>query len=173
MPIKPSVIRTKRLVLRAIRDGDREAMFRIFADDTIKKTFMLPDFDSREAMEKLFQRFIALSEDPERFIYGISLDTRLIGFLNETKKDETRIELGYVIHPDWQNEGCMTEALAAAVEALFSMGYQAVGAGFFEGNDASRRVMEKCGLRLAGWSEEIAYRGEDRECVMYLIDRKA
>ena len=169
MPIKPSVIRTKRLVLRAIRDGDREAMFRIFADDTIKRTYMLPDFDSREAMEKLFQRFIALSEDPERFIYSISLDTRLIGFLNETKKDETRIELGYVIHPDWQNEGCMTEALAAAVEALFSMGYQAVGAGFFEGNTASRRVMEKCGMTPTGETADIEYRGETRRCVYYEI----
>ena len=104
-----------------------------------------------------------------RFVYGVALNGRLVGFLNETVKDEAVIELGYVIHPDWQNRGYMTEALAAAIGTLFQMGYRAVRAAFFQGNMASRRVMEKCGMTPTGETEEIEYRGEKRICVYYEI----
>ena len=169
MPEKPMTIQTKRLLLRAIEERDREDMLRVFSNDCVKKTYMLPDFDSVEAMDKLFRRFIALSENRERFVYGISLDGRLIGFMNETEKNEVSIELGYVIHPDWQRRGYMSEALAAAINALFQMGYRAVRAGFFEGNTASRRVMEKCGMTPTGETDGIEYRGETRRCVYYEI----
>ena len=165
MNAKPFFIRTKRLTLEAIREGDREDMFRLLGDGSIKKTYMLPDFESREDMEKLHRRFIALCGDPERFVYGIYLHGKLIGFLNETEKSEDAIELGYVIHPDWQRRGYMTEALAAAIEALFGMGCRAVRAGFFEGNDASRRVMEKCGMARIDRTEEIEYRGGKHKCL--------
>ena len=167
MPVKPSSIQTKRLLLRAIEENDRADMLRIFSNACVKKTYMLPDFDSSEAMDRLFRRLIALSEDQERFVYGISLGGRLIGFLNETEKSESSIELGYVIHPDWQGQGFMTEALGAAIEALFAMGYRAVRAGFFEGNHASRRVMEKCGMTPTGETDEIEYRGEKRTVYYY------
>ena len=169
MPEKPASIRTKRLLLRALEEGDRGDMLRIFSNGEIKKTYMLPDFSGAEAMDGLFRRFAALSESPDRFVYGIALNSRLIGFLNETVKDEGCVELGYVIHPEWQNRGYMTEALAAAVKMLFEMGYRAVRAGFFEGNGASRRVMEKCGMTPTGEANEIEYRGEKRKCVYYEI----
>ncbi|MBR4442633.1 MAG: GNAT family N-acetyltransferase, partial [Clostridia bacterium] len=109
------------------------------------------------------------SGDPGRFVYGIDLDGRLIGFLNEVHRDGETIELGYVIHPDWQRRGCMTEALKAAVDALFAMGWSAVRAGFFEGNDASRRVMEKAGMTRVDLTEVIEYRGESHNVVYYEI----
>ncbi len=169
MPLKPAAIPTKRLLLQSVTEDSREAMFRIFADESVSRTYMMPVFDGPAAMEKLFRRFMTLSDDRERFVYGIYLGGQLIGFLNEVQKDEDAIELGYVIHPDWQNRGCMTEALAAAVEALFRMGYHTVRAGFFEGNDASRRVMEKCGMARTGQTEEIEYRGIKHKCICYEI----
>ena len=169
MPMKPASIQTKRLSLRAVREGDRADMLRIFKDPCVKKTYMLPDFDGEAAMDRLFHRFVQLSEDRERFVYGIAREDRLIGFLNETEKDEAFIELGYVIHPDWQRRGYMTEALIAAIEALFRMGYKTVRAGFFEGNDASRRVMEKSGMTPTGRSDEIEYRGEVKKVICYEI----
>ncbi|MBQ8953505.1 MAG: GNAT family N-acetyltransferase [Clostridia bacterium] len=164
---KPCEIASRRLRLRPIAEGDRADMLRIFSSERVGETYMLPDFDGPEAMERLFRRFAALSQAPDRFVYGIALEGRLIGFLNETEKDEASIELGYAIHPDWQGRGFMTEALAAAMEALARMGYRAVRAGFFEGNEASRRVMEKCGLRPTGQTADIEYRGERRRCLFY------
>ena len=169
MPIKPDSIQTKRLCLRAMNESDRADTLRVFTDPCVKKTYMLPDFDSEAVMEGLFRRFVQLSENRERFVYGIALAGRLIGFLNETQKDDTSIELGYAIHPDWQGRGYMTEALAAAIGALFRMGYRAVRAGFFEGNAASRRVMEKCGMTPTGRTEEIEYRGEVKKVICYEI----
>ena len=169
MTAKPAQIPARRVLLRPVAPGDREDMLRIFSSEAIGKTYMLPHFDGPAAMEKLFSRFVALSEAPDRLVYGVSLNGRLIGFLNEVTKDETGIELGYVIHPDWQNRGYMTEALAAAIGALFQMGYTAVRAGFFEGNEASRQVMEKCGMTRIDRTEAIEYRGQTHRCIYYEI----
>ena len=169
MKEKIGTIRTSRLLLRPINAKDRAEMFQIFSDKCVKKTYMMPDFADEAAMEKLLQRFISLSEAPDRFVYGIDLNGRLIGFLNEVEKDETGIELGYVIHPNWQKQGYMTEALTAAIQALFGMGYTAVRAGFFEGNDASRRVMEKAGMTRVDRVDFIEYRGEKRRVINYEI----
>ena len=44
-----------------------------------------------------------------------------------------------------------------------------MNAGFFEGNTASRRVMEKSGMRPAYRTDEIEYRGETRRCIYFTI----
>ena len=48
-----------------------------------------------------------------------------------------------------------------------------VYASFFTGNDASRRVMEKCGMSYDHFSEkELTYLGIDRDLTYYAIHRK-
>ncbi len=170
---RPPVIHTARLALRPFIAEDEDAMIGILMDKTVARTYMLPDFQSREEAARLFERLLMLCGQPEHFIYGMYRGDTLVGFLNDVKITEDAIEIGYVVAPEHQRKGYATEAFGACIDALFALGFSTVMAGFFAGNDASRRVMEKCGLRPAGWSEEIAYRGEDRECVMYLIDRKA
>ena len=59
--------------------------------------------------------------------------------------------------------------MIAAIQALFGMGYTAVRAGFFEGNDASRRVMEKAGMTRVDRVDFIEYRGEKRRVINYEI----
>jgi ribosomal-protein-alanine N-acetyltransferase len=58
--------------------------------------------------------------------------------------------LGYVIAPEHQGKGFATEAVQACIHELFRMGYEHVRAGYFEGNTASRRVMEKLGMQFEG-----------------------
>ena len=46
-------------------------------------------------------------------------------------------------------------------------------ASFFTGNDASRRVMEKCGMAFDHFSEkELTYLGSERDLTYYAIHRK-
>ena len=48
--------------------------------------------------------------------------------------------------------------------ALREMGFRRVTAGYFQENDASRRVMEKCGMVRTDQTDEDEYRGERRVC---------
>ena len=132
---------------------------------------MLPDLESREQEDAFFGRLKALSEDKDHFVFGIYLDRELIGFLNDCETGGGSIEMGYFISPERWGRGYASEALGAAVEELFRMGYERVTAGYFAENEASRRVMEKTGMRPLPEETEITYRGVSHRCLYYGIGR--
>ena len=98
------IIKTDRLCLRVIGDGDREGLIELLKNEEIGKTFMVPDFKSREP----------------------------------------------------------------AVGEIFASGFTIVKASAFEGNIASMRVMEKCGMVRTGEEESVEYRGVTRRCICYV-----
>ena len=167
MILSPSVIPTARLLLSSIEDSDTEDMLALLTDPAIKKTYMIPDFADSDQALRMVGRFRELSHDSERWVYGIRLDGRLIGFLNDVDKTDTAIEMGYVIAPAHWGKGYATEAFSAVMESLFAAGFEAVRTGAFAENSASLRVMEKCGMRRIKETEIISYRGEDHLCVYY------
>jgi RimJ/RimL family protein N-acetyltransferase len=160
-------LKTERLVLHSFSDSDIDYALSIFYNDEIKKTYMLPDFPSRENAVALFERLERLSMNPARFVYGIYLDEPLIGFINDVEIADQTIEVGYVIHPNYQNHGYMTEALIACIEELFRIGYTTVKAGYFEENPASGRVMEKSGMHKVAYTDTIEYRDKTHTCIYY------
>ena len=160
------------VTLRPILAEDREPMLDILTDDTVKQTYMLPDFADRDAALPLFCRLAELSRDESRYVRGICRDGRLIGFLNDVEIQDGSIELGYVIHPDFQGKGYMTNALRSAVDALFSIGYHEIICGAFEENHASIRVMVKAGMQKIDMSDEIEYRGKLHRCVCYSVKKQ-
>lgn len=57
-------------------------------------------------------------------------------------------ELGYWLAEPFWGRGIMTEVVGVLIERAFGeLGYDRLWAGYYEGNDRSRRVMEKCGFR--------------------------
>ena len=164
---KPYFIKTERLILRSMCDTDCDDVCSLLTNKQIAKTYMLPDFKSREEEIELFNLLKNLSIDPDRFVYGIDLGGRIIGFINDVEISDDSIELGFVIHPDHHNKGYATETLTHAIDTLHDMGYTTVKTGAFECNLASRRVMEKAGMRRLDSTEEIEYRGVVRKCIMF------
>ena len=161
------MIQTNRLIVKPITAADQEAALDLLTNDVINKTYMLPDFAQRSDAIPLFQRIMTLSQDPDRFVRGIYLDGYLIGSMNEVERIGDSVELGYLIHPDYHNQGYMTEALVAAFPKLFQMGFRKVFCGAFEHNKASLRVMEKAGMTLMERTDEITYRGNVHRCIYY------
>ncbi|MBQ8814354.1 MAG: GNAT family N-acetyltransferase [Lachnospiraceae bacterium] len=160
-------IRTDRLILKPLSEVDQAAVIRILTDDTVKKTYLLPDFQTEEQTIKLFNVLRAYSTSEKHYVRGIYLDEKLIGFLNDVEFWDGRIELGYVIHPDYHNQGYATEALRGVIRDLFNRGLTEVIAGAFDDNLASIRVMEKAGMHRMDRTEEIEYRGKVHRCVYY------
>lgn len=164
-------LKTPRLSLGEIRDCDFDALMAIFKSDVVKATYMVPDLETREAEIKLFERLRDLSLREDRYVFGIFLDGKLIGLLNDTEICGKTIEVGYALHPDYHGRGFATEALGAVIPYLFAEGFDQILAGAFETNTASTRVMEKCGMSRTKMTSEIEYRGKTHKCVYYSIKK--
>ena len=163
--------RTQRLWVRPFRPEDRENMLDLLTDHQVKQTYMLPDFPERQGAMPLFERLLALSNQPDRYVAGICLEDTCIGLINETDRDGGSIELGYALLPRFHGRGYCTEALTGAIDHLFRQGFEEVLAGAFECNPASLRVMEKSGMKPLDRWENIEYRGKVHRCVYRSIRR--
>lgn len=156
--------------LRPILPDDRERILDILTSSEVSKTYMTPEYEKREDALQLCWHLMEMSEESDvQYVRAIAAEEGFVGFLNMTEINEHGIELGYVIHPDHQGRGYMTEALGLAIGELFDMGYQEVSAGAFSTNAASIRVMEKCGMTKLDKTEKIEYRGKTHTCVFYSI----
>ena len=160
MKFKTLLLKTDRLELHAISVNDADALIDILTDSEVAQTYMLPKFESREDAYKCFDRIMALSCG-EKFVYGIYLEGKLIGLINEVYVYGDAIELGYAISPKHKGNGY----------ALFEMGYATVIAGAFKNNVASMRVMEKSGMTKCDYTENVEYNGKTIKCIMYNIKK--
>jgi RimJ/RimL family protein N-acetyltransferase len=163
------MLTTKRLIIKSYTDDDEARMVELLTNDKIKEGFMIPDFSSREEAVRMFKKLQKISYSPEHYEYGIYLQDDLIGFVNDVEIEDGAIEIGYVIHPDYHNQGYATEMLTAVIQDLFQKGYHEVIAAAFESNPASFRVMEKSGMKRIKKTEEIFYHGQNHPCIFYSI----
>ena len=160
------------VTLRPILPDDRERILDILTSDKVSKTYMMPEYEKRKDAVPLFHHLMEMCEDDIQYVRAIATAEGFVGFLNMTEINQNSIELGYVIHPDFQGKGYMTEALGLAIEELFEMGYQEVSAGAFSTNAASIRVMEKCGMTRMNHTDEITYRSRTHRCIYYSIEKQ-
>ena len=164
---KPNTIYGSRLILRAFKGDDIDDVVNLLSNEEIARTYILPDFKSQEEKKKLFEKLMDLSFMVDRFVFGIELSGRIIGFLNDVDIQVGEIELGMVIHPKHKGKGYATEALMIAINNLFDMGYTVVKTAAFEENLASIRVMEKCGMTRLDYTDTLEYRGVVHKCIWY------
>ena len=155
--------------LRRFRQEDADLTVKIFLNDQVKKTYMLPDL-TEEAAYKLFDRFLTCSNDDNRYVRAVCLGEHVVGWLNDTDYPENGIELGWVIDLACHNKGYATAAVKLAIIELFAAGFRRVVAGAFSSNFASIRVMEKSGMKRMDITEDIEYRGQTHCCVYYQIE---
>lgn len=164
-------IQTLRLTLGEIRDCDFDDMMSVLKNDVVAATYRIPNLDTRADELELFEYLRDISQREDRYLFGIFLDGKLIGLINDCEINDECIEMGYALHPDYHNRGYTTEAFAAVIKSLLSKGFTEIIAGAFEDNLASMRVMEKCGMKRTKMTAEIEYRGKTHKCVYYSIKR--
>lgn len=171
MKKKQESLQTKRLVLKAFDECDRDQMVDLYFNEEIKKTYMIPDFTDKKQAEGLFDKMMAQSRANNHFVYGIYWNHTPIGFVNDCEIKDSTIEIGYVISPEYQGRGFATEAVRGCIAELFRMGFDRVVAGFFQENIASCRVMQKCGMTKMEFEEDIEYKGVLHHCLYYKVDK--
>ena len=160
-------LETKRLVIDSIRATDREDYFtNISHDRRVLETFVCRYAETIDDLD--ITPYLA---NDAMFAIRLKETERLIGIILYFDATDDSCEIGYGIGSAYWNRGYATEAVDALLRHLLcEKGFSTVYASFFTGNDASRRVMEKCGMAFDRLSpKELTYLGEERDLAYYSI----
>lgn len=146
-----TTITTERLHLRAWREEDAEVLFRWAQNPNVGPIAGWPAHRSVEESREIIRTVFAAPET-----YAIVLEGTPIGAiaiksgegLSPSLRDTQDAELGYWLAEEHWGKGLMTEAVRAIIDRAFGvLNYQRLWCGYYEGNERSRRVMEKCEFR--------------------------
>ena len=155
------VIETNRLVLRAMKISDTHAIFLNINNDKEVLKYFVDRYVEKES-DMVLDKVIKYCLDNQRYFFAIELkDTReVIGMILQCSGASpvfNTTEIGYAIGRQYWNNGYATEALKAMIDFIFSRGIHKVVVSHIIGNDASKRVIQKCGLIHEGIRKEDIY----------------
>jgi ribosomal-protein-alanine N-acetyltransferase len=157
------MIRTARLYLRDFATSDYEAVHAYAADPLVTRyTSFGPN--SREDTES----FLAIAADEvnaeprKSFSFAVihAHTNRLIGSGGIVMSDAMgpQFSFGYVLHPDWWQQGFGKELAAALLRFGFDeLKAHRMWAHVFVGNTVSARILESLGLRLEGCTRQALF----------------
>ncbi|MEO8085144.1 MAG: GNAT family N-acetyltransferase [Ardenticatenales bacterium] len=150
-----ATIATARLLLRPMTAADTDALLGIFGDPNVMAAFNEPTFE-RPQMERWVQRNLDHQAAHGYGLYSVVLkaDGLLIGDCGLERMDDAGdrdgavAELGYDFRSDHWNQGYATEAAIAVRDHAFgSLALPRLISLIRVGNEASRRVAEKVGMK--------------------------
>ena len=160
---------TERLRIDPLRETDKEDYFNnISHDKKVLETFICRYAESLEDFD-----FSSYPGREDLFAIRLKETGRLIGIILYFDEEDSSCEIGYGIGSQYWNRGYASEAVKRFLTYLFEeKGMRTVYASFFTENEASRRVMEKCGMVYSRFSEkELSYLGVERDLIYYAIRR--
>ena len=146
-------LETPRLTLRLMEMSDLDDLLKIFGDAKVMASFNAEPF-TREQMEHWVQRNLAHQETYGYGLFSVILKPNQVligdcGFEVMEIEGETATELGYDFRSDYWNQGFATEAALAVRDYAFQvLSLPSLISLIRVGNQASKRVSEKVGMRL-------------------------
>ena len=138
---------TARTLVRPMKTEDAADAYRYASDPAVTEPAGWAAHTSPEQSAKIVGEWIAAGD---HFAIVWRETGRVVGHIavypdSEEGRADTR-ELGFVLAAEHQRRGVMTEVVLAALDALTTEGVKNVWACCFQGNTASRRLIEKCGF---------------------------
>lgn len=165
MKINPII--TDRLIIRDFELSDIEAV-QEYASDPEVIEFMEWGPNKREDTEKFIKEQIAHQKESDRKVFEPAITLKdsgvLIGGVGLTLEDEVGV-VGYCLDKRHWGQGYATEV----TKAIMKWGKEQFGLNRFRAicdvqNEASRRVLEKCGMKVVRKQEKhVEVRGQWRD----------
>lgn len=181
LPYAAQDIRTERLLLRALNNGDLDDMH---AYQTLKDVVRYQSWevhDHEESAKRLKKRLATsrLEKDGEGIVYAVELPdpagghSRVIGDISLFLKSAAwgKFEVGWVFHPAFHGQGYATEAAEAILSLCFDqLGAHRVFAQLDARNETSARLCERVGMqREALLRETEIVKGEWADTAVYAL----
>lgn len=154
------ILETERLILRRFVKEDLEQIYQNCWSNP--EVWKWTSYDPMDCVEDVVQsagmftdEWLGAYERPDRYSWAIVLrsSNQVIGRMFGMHPDDriSQVELAFELGQNWWNQGLMTEAVKAVIHFFFSqVGLNRIFACHAKGNEASGRVMQKCGMRYEG-----------------------
>ena len=154
------MLNTERLILRRWEDSDAESLFEYAKDPEVGPIAGWPAHQSVEESRNVIRQVLQGKEAYALCLRGDNraigaIELKLNGHTDLTERDD-ECELGYWIGKPFWGQGLVPEAVREILRHAFEdIGMTKVWAGYYEGNDKSKRVQEKCRFRYQWKTESV------------------
>ena len=141
----------KRLYLRKFNLNDYEDVFEYASNPNVTRYSTWNAYTNKEDSLKYLKNVASIyNEKTFRWAIVLKSNEKVIGSIDAVKIDEVNetVEIGYVENEKYHNNGYMSEAFKGVIDYFFNkVGVKKVLARYQIENLASRKVMDKCGLK--------------------------
>jgi RimJ/RimL family protein N-acetyltransferase len=175
MPTLSLPLHTARLTLRPFEAADYDDLLAYMSRPEVVR-YLYGEVKDPAGAEQLLRKWMAathLTQEGDRLVLALvpAAGQRVMGevMLRWRSQAHQQGELGFVLHPDYQGHGYITEAAAAMLALGFDeFGFHRIVARCDARNRASFQVMERLGLRREAhlihnefikgeWCDELVY----------------
>ncbi len=163
------ILETERLLLRPWQPEDAESLYEYAKDSDVGSA---AGWQVHKSIEESKQVIKTVLSAPETYAVCLKTDGKAIGSIGLKLGDDTDMtdrkdecELGYWIGKAFWGQGLIPEAVREILRRAFEdLSMTAVWCGFYDGNEKSKRVQEKCGFvyQFTSYDVEVAQMGEHR-----------
>ena len=145
-------LESERLVLRRLKDSDAPEVFKIRSNPERMKFVPRPLLQNEGEALAMIQMINSKIDENTDINWGVCLKNsdKIIGFMGfyRVQPDNFRAEIGYMILPDYDGKGYVSEAVKAMLNYAFNIvGFHSIEAVIDPENGASEKVLLKNGFR--------------------------
>ena len=150
---QPPVLVTDRLVLRKLGVSDTNDMFEYSKDPDVTRFLTWKPHPNARYTNRYLKGIDAAYAEHRCFDWAITIKNtgKMVGTCGYTSFDFEldSVEVGYVLNPRYEGYGLMTEALRRVLNYAFVQLKAGRAEGrYMLGNEKSRAVMERCGMKF-------------------------
>ncbi|MBQ8824212.1 MAG: GNAT family N-acetyltransferase [Ruminococcus sp.] len=156
------ILETKRLTLRPWKEDDAEELYKYAKNPLVGPIAGWPPHTSVENSRDIIHNVLSVPE-----AYAVVLKETgkpvgciglMIGKASNIKIEENEGEIGYWIGVPYWGQGLIPEAAKELIRHGFEdLKLKKLWCGYFDGNEKSRRVQEKCGFEYHHTNENVFF----------------
>lgn len=152
-----TTLESDRILLRPFKQEDSQDVYAYASDDLVTRYLTWPTHKTLAQSEKVVETYYM--DGAGKYAIELKSERKCIGCIDlRLCEEHHKLSFGYVLNRDYWNKGYMTEALKLVLNLSFTtLGLNRVEATHYVGNEASGKVMKKCGMKYEGTGKEEVY----------------
>lgn len=146
------VLTTERLILRAWKENDAASLYEYAKDPKVGPAAGWPVHTSIDNSKQIIKTVLSIPETYAIVLKGTNVPIGSIGLMmgkfSDLNINYDEGEIGYWLASSYWGKGLMPEAVRELLRHGFEdLKLKTIWCGYFEGNNNSKRVQEKCGFK--------------------------
>ena len=152
------IFETKRLILRPWEERDAEECYKYAKDPRVGPAAGWPVHTDVENSRQIIRDILMVPETYAIVLKETGLPVGSVGLHlhSDLAQKDDECELGYWLGKPYWGRGIMPEVVRETLRHAFEdLGMRCVWVGYYDGNEKSHRVQQKCGFRYQWTTDEV------------------